>query len=352
MALKQEKLPADPGVVEIASGVLRIQLPVRFTGLGHVNMYVVEDGDGATVIDPGLPTRSSWRAVKGGMHEAGIPLRRVHSVLVTHSHPDHFGGVQRLLNASQAVMVAHARYRTWWRPHGHVDADDIGEEGQATERRARSGVYPWHDPAKARGWRGALSALGPKNFFLGSMRSPAPDRRVEDGEVIRLGGRDWIGVHTPGHTGDHICLLDAEAGTLITGDHVLPTITPHVAALGAGPDPLGTYLASLDKVAKLDVERALPAHGQPFGEVAMRVEEIRRHHQKRLRQLAEAAAELGPATVEQYSRQIYPPRLWGYLAESETYAHLIHLQALGRAERVGPGGIHFLVAPPADGPDT
>ena len=347
MSSKQEKLPAEAGVTEVAPNVLRIQLPVRFTGLGHVNMYVLEDSAGATIIDPGLPTRSSWRAVKAGLDEADIPMRRIHSVLVTHSHPDHFGGVRRLLGASHGTMVAHARYRTWWRPHGHIDADDIGDDAQAMERRARSGVYPWHDPAKARGWRGALSALGPKNFFLGSMRSPVPDRRVADGEVIELGGTDWIGVHTPGHTGDHLCLFDPAEGTLITGDHVLPSITPHVGALGSGPDPLGTYLASLDKVAKLDVEKALPAHGQPFGALANRVDEIKQHHDKRLRQLSEVAQELGPATAGQFSQEIYPPRLWGYLAESETYAHLIHLQALGRAERTGPGGIYFSIT--ADG---
>lgn len=345
MTTKQEKLPAVPGVVAVAPDVLRVQLPVRFTGLGHVNMYVIRDGDGVVVVDPGLPSWSSWRALQDGLAEAEIPLKRVNSVLVTHSHPDHFGGVRRLLGASGATMIAHARYRTWWRPHGHIDLDDLSSEERNMEKRARSGVYPWHDPNRGKGWRGAVSALGPKNFFLGSMRSPVPDRRVADGEVLRFGDRDWIGVHTPGHTGDHLCLFDPAEGTLLTGDHVLPTITPHVGALGSGPDPLGTYLASLDKVAKMEMSVALPAHGDPFDDVGGRIEQIKDHHQRRLGQLVAAAGELGPATAPAFARHVYPERLWGYLAESEIYAHLVHLEQLGQARRTGHGGIEFDVSP-------
>lgn len=341
MAVKQEKLPAEPGVTEVAPTVLRMQLPVRFTGLGHVNMYVIEDRQGAVVVDPGLPTASSWRAIKTGLLEAQIPVRRVHTVLVTHSHPDHFGGVQRLIRGSGAAMVAHSRYRTWWRPHGHIDLEDLSSEDRATENRARSGVYPWHDPSRRRGWRRAVSALGPKNFFLGSMKSPVPDRRLEGGEIILLGDREWIGIHTPGHTGDHLCLHDPEEGTLITGDHVLPTITPHVGALGSGPDPLGTYLASLDKVAKLETSKALPAHGDPLADVPGRVDEIKEHHRRRLDQLITAGSELGPATAVDFARHVYPERLWGYLAESEIFAHLVHLEALGQANRTGDGAVKF-----------
>ena len=72
-------------------------------------------------------------------------------------------------------------------------------------------------------------------------------------------------LHTPGHTGDHVCLFDAEAKLLLSGDHVLPTITPHVPGLSPLADPLGSYLESLQGLRRLgEVSLVLPAHGPRF----------------------------------------------------------------------------------------
>ena len=89
---KQEQEPASTEVTEVARGILRLQLPSDFTGLGHVNCYCIEDSRGVTLVDPGLPTDESWEALKARMADAGVPLARVHTVFITHSHPDHFGG--------------------------------------------------------------------------------------------------------------------------------------------------------------------------------------------------------------------------------------------------------------------
>jgi glyoxylase-like metal-dependent hydrolase (beta-lactamase superfamily II) len=158
--------------------------------------------------------------------------------------------------------------------------------------------------------------------------------RLEDAEVIELGGREWVSVHTPGHTPDHLCLFDPAGGVLLSGDHVLPSITPHISGVDAGPDPLTAFFASLEKVGELDgVSLVLPAHGHPFDDVVSRVKAIRRHHEERLERLRVAAGTLGEATVEQLSQRLFKPRSWGSMAESETYAHLEHLRLSGEAER-------------------
>ncbi len=125
----------------------------------------------------------------------------------------------------------------------------------------------------------------------------------------------------------------------MSGDHVLPTITPHVSALGSGPDPLGTYLDSLAKVDALDVDLVLPAHGLEFGGLSERVKQIQEHHEHRFDDLARVSEELGrPATTGELSKRIYPERLWGFLAESETYSHLIYLEQRGGAVRTDDEG--------------
>ena len=157
--------------------------------------------------------------------------------------------------------------------------------------------------------------------------------RVVDGEVVTLAGREWVSLHTPGHTADHLCLFSPADGLVLSGDHVLPTITPHISGLAAGSDPLQAFFGSLDKVAALEgVEHVLPAHGKPFVDLAGRAREIRLHHEERLDTLRTAAGELGTGTVEQYMQRLFQPRSWGQMAESETYAHLEHLKATGEAE--------------------
>ena len=164
--------------------------------------------------------------------------------------------------------------------------------------------------------------------------------------MVTLAGREWVSMHTPGHTADHLCLFDPVEGVVLSGDHVLPTITPHISGIGAGVDPLKQFFTSLEKVADLDgVQLALPAHGHPFVDLRGRAGEIREHHEERLDTLRAAAGELGTASVEQLMQRLFKPRSWGPMAESETYAHLEHLRATGEAEsRLEHGSLLYRLA--------
>jgi hypothetical protein len=101
--------------------------------------------------------------------------------------------------------------------------------------------------------------------WLGNAFVPTVTKPVSAGEVLRVGGREWVIRHTPGHTEDHICLHDPADGLFLSGDHVLPSITPHISGLALSEDPLATFFDSLDQAAAVpDVKRVLPAHGHPF----------------------------------------------------------------------------------------
>jgi glyoxylase-like metal-dependent hydrolase (beta-lactamase superfamily II) len=119
---------------------------------------------------------------------------------------------------------------------------------------------------------------------------------------------------------------------MISGDHVLPSITPHINGLGGTQDPLDEFVKSLDRVREYEAKVVLPAHGVPFHDLAGRVDAIKLHHDKRLLQVAEISKALGPATVEDFSHELFSKRHWGTMADSETFAHLEHLRHAGRAE--------------------
>ena len=317
----------------MAPGVLRMQLPISMPGLGHVNCYALEDERGFAVVDPGMPGPGTWRALTDRLRQVGAAPRNVHTVVVTHSHPDHFGGASKLRSATGAEVVTHRSFRTWLDAdeEGDPDALDPDDDTVTPATSPLGGKLPWRDAEFSPGGGRQLRNPVVRRLARRWMRSPAPTRRLDDAAVIRLAGREWIAVHTPGHTLDHLCLLDPAEGLLLAGDHVLPTITPHVSGLAAGADPLANFLASLDKVRELEgVRLVLPAHGDTFADLAGRVDAIRRHHRERLDAIHRATAAAGRATVEAVTHQVFHPRSWGHMAESETYAHLEHLRHQGR----------------------
>jgi glyoxylase-like metal-dependent hydrolase (beta-lactamase superfamily II) len=375
---KQEQERASDVVTEVAPGIIRMQLPIWMPGLGHVNMYGLLDDRGLAVVDPGLPGPQSWKALKTRLHSAGYRVKDVHTVIVTHSHPDHFGGAGRLAREAGAQLVAHAAFTTWSlerrlrrRPSSEreaVEAErdaakaaqllDIGPDSEifddplrddpTTERTAQA--VPWGAESPWGGSRHPMPPLGRRLMIraLGMLFSPPdPTCRVRHNDRMQLAGREWAVIHTPGHTLDHLCLYDEEQGLLLSGDHVLPSITPHVSGVGNGADALKSYIATLDLVAGLEgVTLGLPAHGHPFADVPGRVEAIKQHHEERMEHLRDVSVAVGPATVQQLSHEIFPKRHWGVMAESETFAHLEHLVLAGHAERWRDGDrLLYRVAP-------
>jgi len=358
---RQEKLPASEEVTEVAPGIYRMQLPISLPGLGHVNCYALEDADGFTVVDPGFPDPGTADALERRMAQIGAPVRRIHTVFVTHSHPDHFGGAGRLRRTNRADIVAHEHFTTLFdprepdldpelevrRPDDGFDPARFAEallgDGEIPDLPVRhspwGGTIPF--PSKDEiGWMRAWDEDGKRGFV-----DHEPNVRVADAEVIRLGNREWVAVHTPGHTGDHLCLFDPAAGILLSGDHVLPTITPHISGMTHSHDSLADFFAALRKVAELDgVELVLPAHGHPFTDLPGRVDAITRHHEERLAELVRIGGDIGDAGVIEFSHHLFRERSWGAMAESETFAHLEHLRLAGRAHRHRQDGeLHYLV---------
>jgi len=363
MARRQEQEPARSEVSEVANGILRLELPIRMPGLGHVNCYVICDADGAAVMDPGLPGPGTWRVLQERLAKAGLRARDVHTVIITHSHPDHFGCANRFAKEAGARIVAHRRFHfgAYAAASPEVSVDDIAahhryahgdpqesdpigappahlqevidEAARILARASAQGRTPWGGKRRSAVpffprlvWRAA--------HWLGRSFVPRITHPVEHGDVLELGGREWFVVHTPGHTPDHFCLHDPAAGVLLAGDHVLPTITPHISGVSSSPDPLASFFYSLDRVAEIQgVEQVLPAHGHPFSDLVARTQAIKRHHEQRLERVKAISRELGPATVADFSHRLFKPRSWGIMAESETFAHLEHLRIARQAER-------------------
>jgi glyoxylase-like metal-dependent hydrolase (beta-lactamase superfamily II) len=345
--MKQEQEEASEEISEVAPGVLRLQLPMAFTGLGHVNTYALVGPDGYAIVDPGLPGKATALSLRQRLSAADIPMERITEIVVTHSHPDHFGGAGLLAAHTGAPIVASERFKTWFTsddpdlvedpaastPDPYDDGLAFGAEPTSEKRAPFGQPTPWGGKTFSPPWPVRLRFRLRRIVGSRWWAPPKVDRRVADGSRVKLAGREWHALITPGHTDDHLCLVDPEAGILLSGDHVLPTITPHVGGL-VGRDPLADYIQALHRVADLsNGMTALPAHGHPFTGVADRTAAIVTHHDERIERLYQLVAAEGPASVQHLSLELFGRHGTDPLAVSETYAHLEHLRRLDRVTR-------------------
>ena len=341
---RQEKQPATEEITELAPGVLRSQLPIDMPGLGHVNCYFLEDENGLAVVDPGLPDQASWDALVQRLGTAGYTPDNVHTVVVTHSHLDHYGGATRLVEGHGARILAHESFGSGMGfddDSEFADLEAVDENGEPIAPWDQGGTTPWGTERQpppqfvVEEWK--------KSIATGGSFMPKPHILVSDAQFVTLARREWVAVHTPGHTNDHLCLYDPTEAIMLSGDHVLPTITPHISGYSHEDAPLQRFFDSLNRMHDFaDVKLALPAHGDPFDDLSGRSTYIHDHHIERLDELREAAENVGKADVETYMQQIFRERSWGHMAASETFAHLDHLRDHGElnAERVD-GLLHF-----------
>lgn len=286
--------------------MLRIQLPFHYE-LKHVYVHLLRWEDGWMLIDTGFGAEPSWDALAAALREHGVSWRDIHTVVLTHGHPDHMGNAPRVLELSGARLWMHPREQEYLRMisgpprrNGHLVA--WGAPGEMVARVAE-----------------AAAETG--QYF----RPLIPDVPIEDGMAVG----PFTAVWTPGHARGHVCLWDPARRLLIAGDHVLPKITPHVGWV-AEEDSLADFLRSLDRVTTLGAAQTLPSHGDPIANLPARCREIAAHHQERIAGIRQAQGEGARTTHEivaaLWKREGKPLSPFQYLfAMYEIAAHLRHM---------------------------
>jgi len=304
----------------VAPGVWRLQLPLPWGGIPHVNSWALETVDGVVLVDCGVHAPGSFDALERALGMAGAGLEDIHLLICTHAHPDHYG--------QAALIVERAGCPLWMHPrHAHATAAVSDPQTAVRLRRAaarRSGVPEAHLPEDAGRETQAIAG------------AVQPDADLVDGVVVASTAGRWQVVETPGHAPSHVCLFQADARLLISGDHVLERHALHFD-VGYTPNPVGEYLGSLTAVDALGAERCLPGHGKPFGAVGERIAASRHEVSRRLGETAAiVASSRVPMTAFEVASRRFDARLLGAdgaLHLGETLALLHHLERQARVVR-------------------
>ncbi len=334
-----------PPVEQVRPGLWSIPVPIPNNPLRYVLTYAFETGSRAVLIDPGWNADTSFAALEAGLSRASLAVADVRGVIVTHIHPDHYGLAGRVREKSGAWVGLHP-----------ADAAQIGQRVASQERLAEMVLGDILDAGATAA--DAERLLPTVREFRRAFEFATPDRLVEDGDRIEAPGWDIRAVWTPGHSPGHLCFYDAERSLLFSGDHVLPHITPNVAAhRHNGPDPLGAYLASLRRLLEMDEPaEVLPAHKWRFVGLRERIEEILAHHDARLAEVERIIGAAGEVSLWELTASMSWSRPWDQVgrmqlsAAYEAEAHVRYLQRQGVVQAVGTGRRRYRLAPVAAGP--
>jgi len=322
--------PAPGRSVEVAPGVrwARIPLPID---LNHINVWLVATEGGCVIVDTGMAVamgKEAWEAIERETF-AAQPVR---AVFVTHIHPDHSGLAAWLQERYRVPVLMSSR------TYEMVRVMSTGEgrpEPGLIETFFRS--HGLSDSAQIQ------PMFKPERFSRMTSGLPQVEHQVADGDTLRWGGGEWLALQTDGHAHGHLCLSNAAARVLISGDQVLPSISSNISYgfHNADPNPLRSYLESLQRLRALTPDTlVLPSHGLPFYGLQQRIDDLTAHHEQQLAMVEQRCRE--PQTAVELLPFMFRRELKGmhlFLALGEALAHLEYLAQAGRLERVTSGEI-------------
>jgi glyoxylase-like metal-dependent hydrolase (beta-lactamase superfamily II) len=311
---------------EVAPGILWLRLPLPFA-LDHVNVWLLDDGDGWTLIDAGVRDDRSlaiWEVLLAGQLRQK-PIRRV---VATHFHPDHVGLCGWLVERLNASFCTSRIEWLQARLLAFDTSDGYAVVGRLFDQAA--GLSPELIEQRYAGGNRYRQIVGPP---------PAAYARLAAGDSITMGGTEWQVLVGEGHSPEMLTFYSAELNLLIAADQVLPRISPVVAVWPPTPDadPLGDFLRTLPQYLELPEDAlVLPSHDAPFHGLHDRVRALVRHHDERCDLTLRACSE--PATLVEIMGRLFRRRFDAQqlgFALGETMAHVNYLLGKGRLAVAG-----------------
>lgn len=247
---------------ELMPDLFRLEIPLPESPLKFLNSYIIKSPDRNLIIDTGLNRRECLEAMLAGLGKLSVDLKET-DLFITHLHADHFGLVTKLAVDSNRIFFS--------RPEKELIESWEGFEAMI--------VYAGRNGFPQDQLRAALEKHPGKRY--GSDWMPKLTL-LDDGDEIHCGRYHFRCLTTPGHTLGHICLYEPGQKFLVAGDHILDDITPNIQCWTDQQNPLKWYLASLDKVAAMEVSLVLPGHRRLIRDHQARIAELKRHHENRL----------------------------------------------------------------------
>lgn len=327
-------LPAPGAPLPVADGVYWLRMPLPFA-LDHINLWLLRDDDGWTIIDTGFGTdvtKQLWERI----FAEHLDRRPVKRIIVTHLHPDHLG--------LAAWLAERFAVDVWMTLAEFLLAHTVWAARDGDALTDLAGLYERHGLDQA---RSAMIANRAGAYRSGVPSLPMTLRRLIDGDCVTIDKRRWRVIIGRGHSPEHAALHCESLGLLISGDMVLPKITTNVSVAPFEPDgnPLGLFLDTLQRFADLPRDTlVLPSHGAVFRGLHARLAQLAEHHEERFGVVLQACTQ--PRSAAELLGHLFKRELDAHqlsFAMGEAIAHLNYLMHARRLRRVRHnGGYRFV----------
>jgi glyoxylase-like metal-dependent hydrolase (beta-lactamase superfamily II) len=317
----------------VIPGAWRLRLPLPWPGVPHGNAWAVAAGDGVVLFDTGMHQPGSLAHLERAMDMVHLRLELVRQIVLTHAHVDHCGQTTPIVMRSGAEVWCHPN-------HEHLTkwlSDPQGYWERRVEIALQSGV----PEALARQASDAV-----RQEDIGIAGGLKPDHDLVDGVEIPTDLGVFRALETPGHAPSHVSLFNAERRMLISGDHLLGRVSLFFD-FGYTPDPVGEFLASLDRVEELDARLVLSGHGRTFTDVEGHIRANRLLVAERLGLAEEALAPGPPLTALEIAPHVFGTEITpenGNWLLTEMLCFLRHLEVTGRIVQTDDAPPRFALA--------
>lgn len=251
-----------PRTERVLPGIWRLRLPLPWPGVPHGNAWAVASDGGVVMFDTGIGGKGRLRQLDLALAQAGFGIEDVRLVVCTHSHTDHYGLGGAICERAGCELWMHPNWE-----HVRLLADDPEAALEQRIEVARQSGVPVKSLERYR------EARSDDESTIDVLKEP--DRDLVPGVEVETDAGTWHVYETPGHAPSHVVLHQPEKRLLISGDHLLGR-TVLFFDHGHSPDPVGEFLASLDRVEPLDVDLVLPGHGRTFRDPEAKIAESRR----------------------------------------------------------------------------
>ena len=321
-------------LTQIASDLYwaHFELPFR---LNHVNLFLMDTPKGILILDAGLKSDHSeehWEALISGP----LKSKKFAGLLITHYHPDHIGMAGWLQNKLDIKCYTSEKELFTAKTFRSMPDDEYAKIFRNVFVRAGMSEED-------------IRAKGPATRLYKNRVYELPEFEIiKSGHEIESNDGKWLARTDSGHSPEHISLLDNKRQLYLSGDFLLPRISPNISDNFFDPldDRLVEYFKYLNDIQTIGSEtKVFPCHDWPFKDGSERAKNLIKHHNHRLKLILDELKNRSITIMDSieiiFDRKIGDEQM--HFAIGEARAHLIHLDVTGQAnsEMDDRGTVHY-----------
>lgn len=208
--------------------------------LGYVNAFLIVEESGLTLIDTGL--KSGHKGILKGLKAIGFQPTDIKNIIITHSHMDHVGSLNRMKALTNAKIITHPATNEM------IKTGDTGLSNGTIKNRIANRLVKF--------------VLIFNKFKIKPVEA---DKLIYDGDELPIAGGLQV-IHAPGHTPGHIVLMMKKDKMLIAAD--MCRNEKGIADLPLNDDWDLARKTALRVAQKCNFDKACFGHGTPILENA------------------------------------------------------------------------------------